>query len=85
MACDVLAEHSKTVRVPAINIASFYEHGGDIGQAMGWFERSVREYDPDAPYIGVLTNIPATQSHPRFIALLREMKLDFWAGEYSSS
>jgi TolB-like protein/Tfp pilus assembly protein PilF len=81
-AADVLAEYSKISHVAPINVAGLYEHGGDIEKAMDWFEKAVRNHDPDAPYLGVLTAIPATQSHPRFIALLREMKLDYWADLY---
>jgi len=82
-AADVIAEHSKTDRVAPTNIAGLYEQGGDIEKAMEWYEMAVRNHDPDAPYLGVMTATPEVQSHPRFIALLREMRLDYWADLYS--
>jgi hypothetical protein len=36
------------------------------------------------PYIGV-SALPAVQSNPRFIKLLRDMRLDYWADKYSES
>jgi hypothetical protein len=35
------------------------------------------------PYLGAMTKSPAIQSNPRFIKLLRDIKLDYWADKYS--
>jgi TolB-like protein/Tfp pilus assembly protein PilF len=82
-AAEVLAEHSKSVHVPPMTIGMLYEQAGDIDEAINWFEISYRKGDPDAPYLGVLTKSVPLHSHARFIQLLRDMKLDYWADRYS--
>ncbi len=82
-AAEVLAEHSKTVHVPPMNIGILYEQAGEVEKAIDWFEIAYHEYDPDAPYMGTLTRSHAIHSNPRFIKLLRDMKLDYWADKYS--
>jgi len=82
-AAEVLEEHARTVHVPPINIGFLYESAGEIEKAVDFFELAYESGDPDAPYLGVLTKSSASQSHPRFIALLREMKLDYWVDLYS--
>ena len=37
------------------------------------------------PYLGVMTKSPKRRSNPRFIKLLRDVKLDYWADKYSQS
>ena len=82
-AAEVLAEHSKTVHVPPMNIGMLYEYAGEIEKAIDWFEIAFREHDPDAPYLGAMTKSPSVHSNPRFIKLLIDMKLDYWADKYS--
>ena len=82
-AADVLAEHSKSVHVPALSIAALYEYGGNTEKAIDWFEVSYKRHDPDAPYLAVLTFDLKSRSHPRFIKLMREMGHDYWADKYS--
>lgn len=82
-AAEVLAEHSKTVYVPPMLIGMLYEQAGAVEKAIDWFEIAHRDYDPNAPYMGVLTKSPAVHSNPRFIRLLRDLKLDYWADKYS--
>jgi len=82
-AAEVLAEHSKTVHVPPFDIGVLYEHAGDVENAIDWFEKAYRKHDPAAPYIGVITQSDALHSNPRFIELLRDMKLNHWADKYS--
>ena len=82
-AAEVLAEFSNTANVPAINIGMLYDHGGNVEKAIDWLEIGFRERVPNGPYMGVLPFSQAVRSHPRFINLLREMKLDYWADFYS--
>jgi TolB-like protein/Flp pilus assembly protein TadD len=82
-AAGVLTEHSKTAHVQPMTIGILYEQAGEVEKAIDWFEIAHREYDPDAPYMGVLTHSHAVHSNPRFIKLLRDMKLDYWADKYS--
>lgn len=81
----LLIERSKTQHVPPTTIAYLYEQAGDTEKSIDWWETAYREYDPDAPYIGVLSKIPETNNHPRFQQLLREMKLDYWADQFSAN
>jgi TolB-like protein/Flp pilus assembly protein TadD len=82
-AAKVLAEHSKTVHVPPMDIGLLYEQSGKVEKAIDWYETAFRNHDPAAPYMGVLTKSSAVHSNPRFIKLLRDMKLDYWADKYS--
>ena len=82
-AAEVLAEHSKTTHVPSLDIGSLYDQAGEIEKAIDWMETAFSEHDPDGPYMGVFAFTQAVKSHPRFISLLREMKLDYWADFYS--
>jgi len=82
-AAAVLTEHSKTTHVPPLNIAMLYEQAGAVDKAIDWYEIAFRTYDPTAPYIGVLVLSRSVQSNPRFIKLLRSMRLDYWADRYS--
>ena len=79
----MLADHSKTVHVPPINIGMLYEQAGQVEKAIDWFEIAYLEHDPMAPFMGVMTKSPAVHTNPRFIKLLRDMKLDYWADKYS--
>jgi tetratricopeptide (TPR) repeat protein len=82
-AAEVLTEHSKTVHVPPMNIGMLYEQAGAVEKAIDWFEIAYTDHDPDAPYMGVLTKSADIHAHPRFIQLLRDLKLDYWADKYS--
>ena len=82
-AAEVLADHSKSVHVPPINIGMLYEQAGQVEKAIDWFEIAYREHDPDAPFMAVMTKSPAVHRNPRFIKLLRDMKLDYWVDKYS--
>jgi tetratricopeptide (TPR) repeat protein len=84
-AAEVLIEHSQTARVPPTDIGVLYEQAGEIEKAIDWFEISYRERDPDAPYMGALSKIPALNAHPRYQQLLRDMQLDYWADRFSET
>ncbi len=66
-----------------MTIGTLYEQAGHVEKAIDWFEIAYRKRDPDAPFMGVMTKSPSLHSSPRFIKLLREMKLDYWADKYS--
>ena len=80
---EVLAKHSESSHVPPNDIGLLYTQAGEIDKAIDWFEKAYREHDPDTPGMGVLTQSHALHSNPRFIKLLRDMKLDYWADKYS--
>jgi len=80
-----LVEKAKSRYVPATNIGFLFEQGGDIETAVDWYELAYRNYDPDAPYNGVLSKNPGTNANPRYRQLLRDMKLDYWADRFSAT
>jgi len=80
---DMLVELSETEHVPPITIGFLYENGGDFERAIDWFEKAHRDYDPDAPYLGVTSKIEEINAHRRFQQLLRDMKLYYWADKYA--
>ena len=71
------------VNVSPTIIALLYRQVGEVEKTIDWFEIAYRKRSPGAPYMGVLTKSPAVHSNPRFIKLLRDMKLDYWANKYS--
>jgi hypothetical protein len=71
--------------VSPINIGILFEQAGQVEQAIDWFRIAFETYDPAAPYIGVIVQSPAVLSHPRFIELLRDMRLDHWVRVYSET
>ena len=81
---ELLAERFETSPVPPMDIGLAFELGGDADRSIDWYEMAYRTGDPSTPYLGVLTVAENVRSHPRFIALLREVKLDYWADKYSS-
>ena len=82
-AAEVLADLSKTGYFAPMYIGMLYEQAGQVEKAIDWFEIAYREHDPEAPFMGVMTKSSAVHTNPRFIALLRDMKLDYWADKYS--
>ena len=64
-------------------ISSMYAHGGDIEKAIDWLEFAAESHTIDALY-GWAVNSEEVRSHPRFIALLRKMGMNYWADEFSA-
>jgi hypothetical protein len=60
-----------------------FEQAGEIEKAIDWYEIGVARYDPDAPYLPVVSKNAELNSNPRFIKLLMKMKHYYWAGLYS--
>jgi TolB-like protein len=82
-AAAALEEQSKISRVPAFPLSKLYEMAGEIEKSIDWWEVSVRRGEPGIPYMAVETKSEAIRRHPRFVALLREMGLDYWADKFS--
>ncbi len=82
-AAGVLEEQSGSIRVPPLHAIRLYQSAGEVEKAIDWWEIAVRNGDPFAPYLAVATKLQAIRTHPRFISLLREMKLDYWADRFS--
>ena len=75
--------YREAAHVPPINIAMLLEQANRIERAIDWYEIAFESYDPTAPYVGLLVKAPAIRSHPRFIRLLRNMRLEHWANRYA--
>ena len=80
---EQMTEAAREEYVPPMSVAGFYDFAGDPDNTVAWLRRGFELGDPDTPYIGVNMKNPAIQSHPDYLALLREMKLDYWADFYS--
>jgi hypothetical protein len=69
----------------ALVVGLSYEFAGEAEKAIDWFEIGYKIAEPNVPYLGASVKSPAIQSNPRFIKLLRDMKLDYWADKYSQA
>lgn len=67
----------------ALGVGNSYEFAGEVEKAIDWFELGYQTAGPNLPYLGAKVKTAAIQSNPRFIKLLRDMKLDYWADKYS--
>jgi len=81
-AAQALERRSKTIHVGPLNIGFIYELAGEYEKAIDWYELGYQIRGPGVPYLGV-NGSPAVRSNPRFIKLLRDIKLDYWADKYS--
>ena len=84
-AARALEERSKTIHVGPLGIGNLYEYAGEAEKAIDWYELGYQITGPGVPYLGVSTLSPEIQSNPRFIKLLRDIKLDYWADKYSQA
>jgi tetratricopeptide (TPR) repeat protein len=82
-AAEALEKRSKTIHVGPLAIGELYEYAGEAEKAIDWYELGYQITGPDVPYLGVMTKSPKVRSNPRFIKLLRDIKLDYWADKYS--
>ena len=80
---QVFEEAYRTDGLLALGVGNSYEFAGEAEKAIDWFELGYQIAGPNVPYLGAKVKTPAIQSNPRFIKLLREMKLDYWADKYS--
>jgi len=84
-AAEALEKRSKTVHVGPLAIGHMYAYAGEAEKAMDWYELGYQITGPGVPYLGALTKSPKVRSNTRFIKLLRDIKLDYWADKYSQS
>jgi len=80
---QVLEGIFETDHLRPLAIGVVYEYAGEVEKAIDWYEVGFQMGEPNVPYLGAITKTPAIQSNPRFIKLLRDMKLDYWADKYS--
>jgi len=80
---QVFEEAYRTDGLQALGVGNSYEFAGEAEKAIDWFELGYQIAGPNVPYLGASVKTPAIQSNPRFIKLLRDMKLDYWADKYS--
>ncbi|GAG78265.1 unnamed protein product, partial [marine sediment metagenome] len=82
-AAKALEERSKTIHVEPLEIGWLYEAAGEYEQAIDWYEVGYQITGPMVPYMGINAIESELRSNPRFIKLLRDIKLDYWADRYS--
>jgi TolB-like protein len=80
---QMFEEAYRTGGLLALGVGNSYEFAGEAEKAIDWFELGYQIAGPNVPYLGAKVKTPAIQSNPRFIKLLRDMKLDYWADKYS--
>jgi TolB-like protein len=80
-----LEERAKTVHVGPLAIGNMYDYAGEAEKAIDWYELGYQIKGPNVPYLGVFTTSTAVQSNPRFIKLLRDIRLDYWADKHSQT
>jgi DNA-binding winged helix-turn-helix (wHTH) protein/TolB-like protein/Flp pilus assembly protein TadD len=68
-------ERSKHAYVRPSGIAFYYAELGDRPQALTWLERAYREHDHDLVYLKVDHTWDSLRSEPRFLELLKRMRL----------
>jgi adenylate cyclase len=76
-------EAYRTDGLLALGVGHSYEFAGEAEKAIDWYETAFRITGPNVPYLGAKVKTPEIQSNPRFIKLLRDLKLDYWADKYS--
>ncbi len=71
----MLAELAETEYVPAVEISTLYELGGDMEAALRWLEVAFDQHDPTLPYLRVAPLFAGDD--PMYEDLRRRMRLDF--------
>jgi TolB-like protein len=80
---QMFEETYRTDGLLALVVGQSYEYAGEAEKAIDWYETGFQITGPNVPYLGASVKTPAIQSNPRFIKLLRDIKLDYWADKYS--
>lgn len=83
LAARALEERSKAIHVGPLAIGELYEYAGEIEKAIDWYQLGFQITGPSVPYLGVFATSPELKSNPRFIKLLRDIKLNYWVDKYS--
>ena len=81
---EAIVANQEAAPIMPTTIGMMFEYGGDIDRALDWYEIAYETGSPDAPYLVSAKGSTGARSSPRFIRLLREMKLDYWADRYES-
>ena len=81
---EVIVANQDIAPVMPVTIGMMFEYGGDIDRALDWYEIAVESGSPDAPYLVSAKGSNAARSRPRYIRLLRQMELVYWADKYES-
>jgi class 3 adenylate cyclase/TolB-like protein/Tfp pilus assembly protein PilF len=71
-----LLERSRTGYLPSYWVALVYTGLGDVDQAMAWLERAYDERSSWLVWIKVEPRFDRLRSEPRFVSLLRRMRLE---------
>jgi TolB-like protein/Flp pilus assembly protein TadD len=72
-----LINHQISGRVSPYSVALIYAQLGDKKEALDWLEKAYKEKDTWIVWIGVLVEWDGLRSEPRFIDILRELKMAF--------
>lgn len=78
-AADVLVDINESRYIPAVEISTLYELGGDIDKAIEWLEIAYDQHDPTLPYVGAAPLFNA--GDVRYHDMLRRMNLEMWIPE----
>jgi tetratricopeptide (TPR) repeat protein len=84
-AAQAFEERAKNTHVGPFRIGRLYELAGEAEKAIDWYETGYQITGPSVPYLGAMSVSPDVRSNPRFIKLLREVKLDYWADKFSKA
>lgn len=84
-AAKALEERKKTIHVGPLAIGDLYAAIGEAEKAMDWYVQGFQITGPGVPYLGAGTLSPEVQSNPRFIKLLRDIRLNYWADKYEEA
>lgn len=74
---DKLVNHQINGRVSPYSVALVYTQLGRKAEALDWLEKAYREKDTWVLWTGVLVEWDSLRSEPRFIELLRQLKMPF--------
>lgn len=72
---DLLAVRALKRAGPSNRIALAYVRTGQKDRAIEWLQRGVAARDPNMPYLNTNPHYVTLRTDPRFVALLRQMKL----------
>lgn len=73
---EQLLERSRTRYLPSYWIALVFTGLGDVGQAVAWLERAYEERSSWLVWINVEPRFDSLRPDPRFVSLLRRMRLE---------
>ncbi len=72
---DTWVSRSDTTFASAQQVTMLYAYGGNVDKAMDWLETGYMRMDPDIPYIGVTPYLRPYHNEPRYLEIMKKMKL----------